>query len=127
MLFRSQGIQGPDGKSIEYIWQGTELGLRLEGQSTYQFVDLEGPQGPKGDTGEQGTRGIQGPKGDKGDQGIQGVKGDTGEQGPPGEAIADSIEWSKIFNKPSLVTQKIITSATEPSQLVVGDQWHRVI
>lgn len=29
-----------------------------------------------------------------------------------------------LINKPSLVTQKIITSATEPN-LNVGDQWHR--
>lgn len=126
------GLQGPDGKSIEYTWQGTQLGIRLEGQSTYQFVDLEGPQGiqgPKGDTGdtgpqgEQGPQGLQGPngkniefnwngtelgvrqqgqttyqyvnlKGDKGEtgergpqglQGVQGEKGDVGDTGPQGE------------------------------------------
>ena len=93
-------VIGLEGVGVEYQWNGTELGVKREDEVDYQYQDL---------------------KGEKGD------KGDPGEQGPPGEAIADSIEWSKILNKPSLVTQKIITSATEPSQLVVGDQWHKEI
>ena len=225
------GPQGETGKSIEYNWNGTQLGVRIEGQSSYQYINLKGDKGDKGNTGAKGDTGIQGPQGEqgpkggdgytpikgidyfdgaKGDQGIQGEvgprgekgvtgdrgpkgtdgyspikgidyfdgdigpkgdtgdtgprglqgiqgpkgnpfvysdftptqldglkgpkgdkgdkgsKGDTGEQGPPGEAIADSIEWSKILNKPSLVTQKTITSATEPT-LAVGDQWHKEI
>ena len=42
-------LQLEDGKSIEYNWQGTQLGIRQEGESTYQYVDL------KGDTGEPGA------------------------------------------------------------------------
>lgn len=37
-----------DGKSIEYNWQGTELGIRQEGESTYQYVDLKGDKGDAG-------------------------------------------------------------------------------
>jgi hypothetical protein len=48
---------GPDGKSIEYKWDGTKLGVRLEGEVEYQYVDLQGPEGK---------------------QGIQGLKGDPG-------------------------------------------------
>lgn len=41
-----------NGKSLEFIWQGTKLGVRLEGQEEYQFVDLQGVQGEIGATGE---------------------------------------------------------------------------
>ncbi|NLJ90722.1 MAG: hypothetical protein GX323_07450, partial [Clostridiales bacterium] len=43
------GLQGPMGKSIQYIWSGTQLGIRVEGESTYQYVDLIGPKGDKGE------------------------------------------------------------------------------
>jgi hypothetical protein len=85
-----QGIQGergpigPQGDNLEFLWSGTSLGIRVEGQSTYQYVDLEGPVGPKGDTGEQGPIGLTGPKGNQGLQGPQGIKGDTGTTGPQG-------------------------------------------
>lgn len=45
------GLPGPTGKSIQYIWSGTQLGIRVEGESTYHYVDLIGPKGDKGDTG----------------------------------------------------------------------------
>lgn len=32
--------QGEPGKSLEYMWRGTELGIRQEGEEEYQFVDL---------------------------------------------------------------------------------------
>ena len=41
-----------NGKSLEFIWQGTKLGVRLEGQEEYHFVDLQGKQGEIGATGE---------------------------------------------------------------------------
>ena len=41
-----------DGKSLEFVWEGTKLGVRLEGQEEYQFVDLQGVQGEIGATGE---------------------------------------------------------------------------
>lgn len=37
-----------DGKSIEYNWQGTQLGIRQEGQSEYVYVDLKGEKGDAG-------------------------------------------------------------------------------
>ena len=37
-----------DGKSIEYRWEGTSLGIRQEGQSEYQYVNLQGPKGEPG-------------------------------------------------------------------------------
>lgn len=40
--------QGEQGNSIEYLWNGTQLGVRIEGQSNYSYVDLKGVQGDKG-------------------------------------------------------------------------------
>ena len=41
-------VQIEDGKSLEFNWDGTSLGVRQEGQSNYQYVNLQGPQGPAG-------------------------------------------------------------------------------
>ena len=82
------GSTGRDGKSLEFNWQGTSLGIRKEGESTYSYTDLKGNKGDKGDTGLQGPQGIQGeqgPKGDKGDPGLQGPQGIQGERGAKGD------------------------------------------
>ena len=50
-----QGIPGLNGKSLEFHWNGTSLGIRIEGEATYQYVDLKGE---KGDKGEKGNPGI---------------------------------------------------------------------
>lgn len=70
-----QGIQGPVGLSLQYLWEGTQLGVRIEGEEEYTFVNLQGPQGNQGIQGMQGEPGLQGIKGDAGDVGP---KGDTG-------------------------------------------------
>ena len=66
-----KGDQGPQGDSLEYDWSGTELGVRVEGEPSYIYTDLEGPQG---------------------EQGEQGPKGDTGDQGDPGPGL--EYDWS---------------------------------
>lgn len=43
------GPQGIQGESIEYNWNGTELGIKTENQSSFSYVNLKGA---KGDTGE---------------------------------------------------------------------------
>ncbi|QOY37984.1 collagen-like protein [Anaerobacillus isosaccharinicus] len=89
-------LQGPRGESIQFTWNGTQLGIKTESQASFSFVDLKGSQGVKGDKGDIGNTGPQGPQGIKGDtgnvgptgpkgpQGIQGVKGDTGVVGATG-------------------------------------------
>ena len=42
------------GKGLEFEWKGTELGVRVEGETVYKYVDL------KGQTGEAGRDGING-------------------------------------------------------------------
>lgn len=44
-----------DGTSLEFVWQGTSLGVKTEDMEEYVFVDLQGVQGKKGDTGEPFT------------------------------------------------------------------------
>ena len=82
-----QGPSGIDGKSLEFHWNGTQLGVRVEGQTDYQYVDLKGPQGERGPQGEQGPPGPQGEQGPQGPQGEKGEKGDKGEKGEPGKSL----------------------------------------
>lgn len=44
----TQTVQVEDGKNLEFKWEGTSLGVRQEGQSEYQYVDLQGPKGDPG-------------------------------------------------------------------------------
>lgn len=100
--------QGERGKSLEYMWRGTELGIRVEGETEYQFVDLALEGGANREIEFRVAEGFiqwkykdeeewnnliaistlegpQGPKGDKGDTGEQGPKGDKGDTGEKGE------------------------------------------
>ena len=72
------GANGADGKSLEFNWQGTSLGIRKEGETAYSYTNLKG---------QDGVNGSDGAKGDK---------GDTGEQGPAGADGADgkSLEFN---------------------------------
>ncbi|GEM_PF-3089087 len=74
------GAQGIPGKNIEFVWNGTQLGVRQQGQITYTYTNLQGEQG------------IQGPKGDKGDTGLQGPIGLTGATGANGFTWRPSID-----------------------------------
>ena len=44
-----KGEKGNTGNGLEYTWNGTQLGVRVEGTTEYVYVDLKGE---KGDTGE---------------------------------------------------------------------------
>ena len=47
-----RGETGANGKSLEYNWEGTKLGIRQEGETSYNYVDLRGPAGEGGGSGE---------------------------------------------------------------------------
>lgn len=49
-LFTAKGATGDTGKSIEFSWDGTKLGVRQEGQTDYQYVDLKGDKGDQGNS-----------------------------------------------------------------------------
>jgi hypothetical protein len=70
-----KGDKGDTGQGLEFLWNGTQLGVRVQGSPTYTYVDLKGIKGDKGDHGDQGIQGIQG------EQGIQGIAGVDGTDG----------------------------------------------
>lgn len=84
------GIDGVDGVGLDYVWNGTSLGVKRDDDTNFQYSNLigprglQGPQGLKGDTGPVGPQGIQGPIGATGPQGLKGDKGTTGDAGPQG-------------------------------------------
>lgn len=113
--------QGERGKSLEYMWRGTELGIRVEGETEYQFVDLALEGGANREIQFQvadgyiqwkykdeeewnnliaistleGPQGPQGPKGDIGPQGEvgpEGIQGPIGPQGLPGRDGANGVD-----------------------------------
>ncbi len=105
---------GPRGKSLEFHWNGTQLGIRVEGETTYTYTELKGE---KGDKGEQGIQGVQGPKGDRGEQGIQGPKGDKGDTGKAfyiAKTYSSVGEMQADFNNNTVKTgEYVIISSTD--------------
>jgi len=75
------GTNGSDGTSIQYVWDGTKLGIKTDLEETFVYTDLTGPIGPTGNTGPIGDIG---PQGSTGLQGKDGPQGETGEAGPVG-------------------------------------------
>lgn len=69
------GPQGPVGVGLDFTWVDTQLGVRVQGEEEFTFVDLKGAQGDQGIQGPQGEPGLQGIKGDQGEQGMQGDAG----------------------------------------------------
>lgn len=43
------------GKSLEFSWKKTELGIRKEGDTSYTYTDLKGPRGDVGPSGSDGV------------------------------------------------------------------------
>lgn len=114
--------QGEPGKSLEYEWRGTELGIRVEGEEEYQFVNLGAVAGReielqvgsgylqwrykdeeewndlisidslKGEPGEQGLPGETGPQGIPGKDGKQGPQGLPGRDGVDGKDGKNGID-----------------------------------
>lgn len=54
------GPQGPVGVGLDFTWDGTRLGVRVQGDEDFTFADLKGAQGEQGIQGEQGEPGLQG-------------------------------------------------------------------
>ena len=93
-----QGPKGLDGKNLEYNWNGTQLGIRVEGAINYIYSDLKGIKGDKGDKGDIGV-GLKGDAGDPGIQGIPGVDGDDGGIGLTGTEGSSAYQvWLNAGN-----------------------------
>lgn len=80
------------GKGLEFEWKGTQLGVRVEGETEYKYVDLKGQAGENGKNLEFNWKGtelgvrVQGQadyqyvnlKGEKGNPGQNGTNGADG-------------------------------------------------
>ncbi|WP_462427656.1 hypothetical protein [Fusobacterium varium] len=97
------------GRGLEFQWEGTRLGVRVEGETEYQYSnDLKGEKGDRGDIGPGNILSIgKVEKGEdpqviiegespeqvlnfvlpKGDKGETGEKGEQGEKGIKGNGI----------------------------------------
>jgi hypothetical protein len=47
----AQGLKGEPGDGLEFIWNGTQLGVRRVGDVSYSYQDLQGADGPAGGSG----------------------------------------------------------------------------
>ncbi len=54
------GLQGENGKGLEFNWDGTRLGVRQEGTVEFAYTDLKGDPGEPGIRGETGPQGVPG-------------------------------------------------------------------
>lgn len=52
-------LDGDQGESIQYQWKGTQLGIKLESEENYTFVDLKGESGEAGKNLEFIWRGTE--------------------------------------------------------------------
>lgn len=78
-----EGPQGTKGESIDYIWNGTELGIKTDSEANFTYSDL------KGDTGEDGLSAYEiwieeGNTGTEQDY-LDSLKGADGERGEDGD------------------------------------------
>ena len=53
-LFALTSLKGDTGSGLEFNWNGTQLGIRVEGETSYQYIDLKGEQGDPGNDGADG-------------------------------------------------------------------------
>lgn len=119
-----------DGRDLEFHWSGTKLGVRLEGQTTYQYVDLKGEKGDKGDKGDRGVQGLKGDTGTglefnwngtqlgirrEGETSYQYVnlKGEKGDKGDPGEGSGDMHTTTYDKNKNGIVDRAEVADSVE--------------
>ncbi|MBQ0010202.1 MAG: collagen-like protein [Ruminococcus sp.] len=109
-------IKGEDGRSIEYRWDGTRLGVRQEGEETYSYTDLIGQTGATGATGERGEKGEKGDKGDRGEPG--GVTDINGRSGSVTLSKTD-VGLGAVDNTPDL--EKPISASTQAAFDAIDD------
>jgi hypothetical protein len=83
------GEQGVDGAGLEFDWDGTQLGVRVEGETTFNYVDLQGPQGDQGEPGADGEDGAEGPAG----PGLA-PGGTTGQVAVKASDTDHDVEWT---------------------------------
>lgn len=104
-IFGASGV-GQDGKSLEFEWKGTELGIKQEGQEAFVYTDLKGAKGDKGNTGLTGKQGLQGLQGERGEKGDKGDKGEKGERGADGTNYLTQEQANKAIISVAIAEDK---------------------
>lgn len=115
------GERGESGKSLSFVWNGSQLGIKRDGDASYQYRDLKGIKGDRGADGLKGDKGNDGKNGEDGKslnfdwkgtqlaiykdgddsfeykelRGKDGTKGDKGKDG-------NGIKKISLIEKPSL-------------------------
>lgn len=134
--------QGERGKSIEYEWRGTELGIKQEGEEEYQFVDLAGSGAGSGREIElQVGNGyiqwrykeeewnnlisidsLKGGKGDKGEQGEQGIQGPQGPKGDTPDMTAFEEKINAQYETIASEFDKAVANVTNGNENVTNSE-----
>lgn len=86
-----------NGLPLEFNWDSTKLGIRVQGQTDYSYTDLKGS---KGDTGAQGPKGEQGKAFTYDmftEEQLKALTGPKGDKGDPGEKGEDAPSTYKYF------------------------------
>jgi len=105
-----KGERGPQGYNVQYLWNGTQLGIKREDETSYTYVDLKGA---KGDTGAQGPKGDIGAKGDPGTTDYNNLLNrPTSLPANGGTANCISfVDSRNVDDKPSGITNRKLTCA----------------
>ena len=100
-----QGIQGETGVGLEFDWDNTELGIKREDETIYDYTNLKGETGEKGDTGDNvelrvDTGFIQWKETEETDWNnliaLIELKGDKGDKGDAGDEVQLRVHDEKI-------------------------------
>lgn len=85
--------KGIPGRSIEYKWEDTSLGIRVQGDENYTYVDLIGDKGNTGKSLEFNWQGTELGIKQQGDEKFSytDLKGEQGNQGKTGEGL--EYDW----------------------------------
>ena len=92
-------FDGADGVGLQYDWSGTQLGIKREDESTYDYTDLEGDKGDTGDVWKPSVT-SEGDLSWTKDSGAtapttRNIKGDTGDVWKPSVTAGGDLSWSK--------------------------------
>ncbi|MBH6899822.1 BppU family phage baseplate upper protein [Clostridioides difficile] len=122
-------IKGENGDGLEFNWDGTRLGIRIEGQENYTYTDLKGQKGDKGDSIEfnwNGTRlgiKIEGQENYSYTE-LKGEQGYTPTIGENGNWWINNIDTQKPARGASLrILGKLDSIDNLPLDPTIGDCW----
>ncbi|WP_219719857.1 BppU family phage baseplate upper protein [Clostridioides difficile] len=122
-------IKGENGDGLEFNWDGTRLGVRIEGQENYTYTDLKGQKGDKGDSIEfnwNGTRlgiKIEGQENYSYTE-LKGEQGYTPTIGENGNWWINNIDTQKPARGASLrILGKLDSIDNLPLDPTIGDCW----